>query len=336
MSNESPAPASSYPDDSESHPGPLYRDPYAPGYPWPPPPSPKFQDRVWRHVLLFVVTILTTTVVGADHYANFLSQFGRVDVAFSWSLLWRGLWYSGTLLAILGAHEMGHYLLCRRYNVDATLPFFIPAPLPLTGTLGAVIRIREAFPNRTILFDIGVAGPLFGFAVLVPALFLGLSLSTVVPAPTEGAGLSLGEPLLFRWATDVMFGAIPSGYTVNMHPMVFAAWFGMLATALNLLPFGQLDGGHITYATLGRLSTPISIATVGIAVVMTFVTASWMFMTLMMLAMLFLLGPRHPSVIDEYQPLSRGRAAIALVALAVLVVCFTPVPIEPYDLIRNP
>ncbi len=335
MSNESPASPSLHPEDSEIQPDLRQPELYAPAYPLP-PPYPKFQNRVWRHVLLFAVTILTTTVVGANHYANFLSEFGRTGVTFGWPLLWKGFWYSGTLLAILGAHEMGHYLLCRRYDVDATLPYFIPAPLPLTGTLGAVIRIREAFPNRTVLFDIGVAGPLFGFALLVPALFLGMSLSTVIPAPTEGVGLSLGEPLLFQWATHLVFGTVPDGYTVNMHPMVFAAWFGMLATALNLLPFGQLDGGHITYATLGRLSTPISIATVGIAVVMTFVTTSWMFMTLMMLAMLLFLGPRHPSVINEYEPLSRGRVMVALLALVVLIVCFTPVPIEPYDLIRNP
>ncbi len=335
MSNETPAPPSLRPEDSGIPPDLPDSAPYTPAYRLPPARS-KFKDRVWRHLLLFAVTILTTTVVGADHYANFLSDFDRVHVTFEWTLLWKGLWYSGTLLLILGAHEMGHYLLCRHYDVDATLPYFIPAPVPLTGTLGAVIRIREAFPTRTILFDIGVAGPLFGFAVLVPALFLGLWLSTVTPAPTEGVGLSLGEPLLFQWATRAVFGAVPDGYTINMHPMVFASWFGMLATALNLLPFGQLDGGHITYATLGRLSTPISVATVGIAVVMTFVTTSWLFMTLMMLAMLVFLGPRHPSVIDEYEPLSRGRAAVALVALAVLIVCFTPVPIEPYDLIRNP
>jgi membrane-associated protease RseP (regulator of RpoE activity) len=335
LSNETPAPPSLHPEHSEIPSDLSDSELYAPAYPLP-PPRRKFKDRVWRHVLLFAVTILTTTVVGADHYRNFLSEFGRVHIDFEWPLLWKGFWYSGTLLLILGAHEMGHYLLCRRYHVDATLPYFIPAPLPLTGTLGAVIRIREAFPTRTVLFDIGVAGPLFGFAVLVPALFLGMSLSTVIPAPTEGAGLSLGEPLLFRWATHAVFGAVPDGYTINMHPMVFAAWFGMLATALNLLPFGQLDGGHITYATLGRLSTPISIATVGVAIVMTLVTTSWMFMTLMMLAMLFFLGPRHPSVINEYEPLSRGRVTVALVALAVLIVCFTPVPIEPYDLIRNP
>lgn len=297
---------------------------------------PKFQNRLWKHVLLLLLTILTTTIVGAGHYVSYLSEFGRRAVPLSWTLLLQGFWYSGTLLLILGAHEMGHYLLCRRYNVDATLPYFIPAPLPLTGTLGAVIRIREAFPTRTVLFDIGVAGPIAGFALLVPALFIGLSMSQIVPAPTEGSGLSLGEPLLFRLGTWLMFGNVADGYTINMHPMVFASWFGMLATALNLLPFGQLDGGHITYATLGRASTPISLLTVASAIVMTFISTSWMFMTAMMVVMLLAFGPRHPRVLYEYAPLSPGRRFIALFALVMLVLCFTPVPIEPYDLIRNP
>lgn len=249
-----------------------------------------------------------------------------------WSLLVPGLWYSLTILGILGAHEMGHYWFCRRYNVDATLPFFLPLPpWPFfTGTLGAVIKIREPFPNRRILFDIGVGGPIAGFIVLVPALFIGLSMSTVVAMPTGEDILLLGEPLLFRAGVKLMFGTIADGQTVNMHPMVFASWFGMLATALNLLPFGQLDGGHITYATLKRHSTPLSLATVGIAVVMTWFSTSWMFLTAMMLLMLFLLGPRHPRVIYEWEPLSRGRYVVAVIALIILILCFTPVPITPF------
>lgn len=295
----------------------------------------RFQDRRWRHLLLFLLTIGTTTVAGAAHYASFVAEFSHRPVVLSWGLLLHGFWYSGTLLAILGAHEMGHYLFCRRYNVDASLPYFIPMPplLFLTGTLGAVIRIREAFPTRRVLFDIGVAGPIAGFVVLVPALFLGMTLSNIVPAPTEGSVFFLGEPLLFRIATYAVFGTVPDASTVNIHPMVFAAWFGMLATALNLLPFGQLDGGHITYATMGRWSTPISIATVGIAVAMTFVSVSWLVMTLMMVAMLFAFGPRHPRVIDEDEPLDRGRVAIAVFALVMFVLCFTPVPIQLQDLV---
>jgi membrane-associated protease RseP (regulator of RpoE activity) len=303
----------------------------------PPPRPPKFQSRLWLHVLLFVVTLAFTTLVGATHYLSFAREFDRREIEIDWWLLLDGLWYSGTLLAILGAHEMGHYAFCRRYDVDATLPYFLPAPIPLTGTLGAVIKIREAFPTRTILFDIGIAGPIAGFVVLVPALFFGLTMSTVVPEPTAGDNImSIGEPLLFQWGIHLVFGALPEGHTINMHPMVFAAWFGMLATALNLLPFGQLDGGHITYATLGRLSTPISVVTVGSAIAMTFIAPSWFFMTLMMVLMLIILGPRHPKVIHEQEPLGSGRRLLAVIALVILAICFTPVPIEPYDLIRNP
>ena len=233
---------------------------------------------------------------------------------------------------------MGHYLLCRRYNVDATLPYFIPMPplLFLTGTLGAVIRIREAFPTRKVLFDIGVAGPIAGFVVLVPALFFGMTLSNVVPAPTEGSVLFLGEPLLFKLATHVVFGAVPDGYTVNIHPMVFAAWFGMLATALNLLPFGQLDGGHITYATLGRWSTPISFATVAIADVHDIRLGQ-------------LAGDDDHDAGDarrcsaratrasstKHEPLGSGRIAVAVFALVMFILCFTPVPIQLQDLVGS-
>jgi membrane-associated protease RseP (regulator of RpoE activity) len=304
---------------------------YVPRY-----PRPKFQHKVWKHLVLFLLTVLTTTFVGAEHYGAFASDFGRRQLPDLWTLVPLGLWYSGTLLLILGAHEFGHYAYCRYYNVDATLPYFIPAPLPLTGTLGAVIRIRETFPNRAVLFDIGVAGPIGGFIVLVPALFIGMGMSEITAAPTEGHLLSLGEPLLFQVAARLVFGVLTDGQTINMHPMVFAAWFGMLATALNLLPFGQLDGGHITYATLRRYSTPVSILTVTAAVVMTFISSSWLFMTAMMVAMLALLGPRHPQVINEYEPLGVGRYAVALFALVMLILCFTPVPIEPLDLIRNP
>ena len=293
-----------------------------------PPLRRKFQNRWWLHILLFLVTLVVTTAVGALHYHSFISEFGRRQVPPEWSLLIQGLWYSLTLLGILGAHEFGHYYFCRRYDIDASLPYFIPAPIPLTGTLGAVIKIREAFPNRTILFDIGVGGPLAGFAVLVPALFFGMTMSQVVPTPSSDSVFYLGEPLLFRWAAWITFGSLGDDVTINMHPMVFAAWFGMLATALNLLPFGQLDGGHVTYATLRRWATPISLATVGAAIVMTYNSTSWLFMTLMMLVMLLLLGPRHPRVIWEDEPLPRSRYIVAVLALIIFIICFTPVPID--------
>jgi membrane-associated protease RseP (regulator of RpoE activity) len=295
-----------------------------------PEPPRRFQHVVWKHVLLFLLTLATTTLVGRGHYAAFLSEFGSVPVTPGWGLLSKGLWYSLTILGILGAHEMGHYLACRWYRVDATLPYFLPLPPPFfTGTLGAVIRIREAFPTKAILFDIGVAGPIAGFLALVPALFLGLSLSTIVRAPAESPDLIyLGEPLLFQWATHLVFGTVADGYTLNMHPIVFASWFGMLATALNLLPFGQLDGGHITYATLGRWSTPISIDTVTTAVMMTFWASSWLVMTVMMVVMLVLFGPRHPKVLYENEPIGRSRQVVAVLALIILILCFTPVPLR--------
>jgi membrane-associated protease RseP (regulator of RpoE activity) len=297
------------------------------------------RNRLRRHIILFVLTFVTTTLVGASHYASFVSEFNRIEPALSWSVLFGGLWYSCGVLGILGAHEMGHYVACRYYKLNASLPYFLPFILPVnafqTGTLGAVIRIRSPFPTRTVLFDVGVAGPIAGFVVLVPVLFFGLSQSQVLPLPTTGAGVYLGEPLLFQWATTLVHGPMREGFGLNAHPMVFASWFGMLATALNLLPFGQLDGGHITYAALGRFSTPISILTVGGALVMTFISSSWLVLTLMMVVMLIVLGPRHPRVLYEYEPLSPGRRLLAVAALLILALCFTPVPIEPYQLISE-
>jgi membrane-associated protease RseP (regulator of RpoE activity) len=287
----------------------------------------RFQHRWGRHIVLLVVTIATTTLLGIEHYLSFRSNFGTRMVGMDTRAMLEGLLYSLSILGILGAHEMGHYIACRRYDVDATLPFFLPFP-SLSGTLGAVIKIREAFPTRTALFDIGVAGPIAGFVVLIPLLFLGMTMSTVVRVPLHMEGYSLGEPLLFKLATWLLFGHVADGYAMNMHPMVFAAWFGMLATAWNLLPFGQLDGGHLTYAFLGDSSRYVSLVTVAGAVVMTFVSYSWIAMTVMMLAMLIFLGSRHPRVVYEYEPLAPGRVALAIFAIVMFVVCFTPVPID--------
>jgi membrane-associated protease RseP (regulator of RpoE activity) len=283
---------------------------------------------VWKHVLLLVLTICTTTFVGSSYYISFASDFGRRAVSFNAVLLLQGLWYSVPVLLILGAHEMGHYLCCRHYNVDASLPYFIPLPLFPTGTLGAVIKIREMFPTRTILFDIGVAGPIAGFVALLPMLVWGMALSQVVPAPRIESGLAFGEPLLFRFVSWMMFGAIPDSQALNAHPMVFASWFGMLATALNLLPFGQLDGGHLTHATLQRHSTIISGVTVLAAVIMCFFSTSWLATTVIMVVMLFVVGPRHPRVLNEDEPLGPGRNATAVFALVMLILCFTPIPIQ--------
>ena len=298
----------------------------------------KFQSRVWLHLLLFVLTLTTTTLAGAVHYLSFISNFGRTQIALSMGLVAQGLWYSLTILGILGAHEMGHYLYCRRYRVDASPPYFIPMPplIFMTGTLGAVIRIREAFPTRKMLFDIGIAGPLAGFAVLVPTLFYGMTLSTVVPMPTSGDGYTLGEPLLFQFAAYLVFGTPPPGFTINMHPMVFASWFGMLATYWNLLPFGQFDGGHLTHAAFGRASRWITVATALVAVLMTYFSISWLLMTVLMLLMLWRMGPDHPQVIDPYEPLPASRYVLLGVSVCVFALCFMPIPLAPEQFGKNP
>src|SRR6187200_3472644 len=217
-----------------------------------------------------MLTLVSTTLVGASQYAAFLTDFAPTTTLPMPvpALVLRGFWYSGTILLILGAHEMGHYLACRYYDVDASLPFFIPVPVLQTGTMGAFIRIRERIPSKRMLFDIGIAGPIAGFVVAVPALFAGLAMSHVVRVPADASGmLELGEPILFRIASWLLWGTQPDGYSLNMHPMAFAAWFGLLATALNLFPIGQLDGGHVSYSVLGsRLSTYVTFAMLAVAV----------------------------------------------------------------------
>jgi len=300
-------------------------------------PRPKFQDRRWLHAVLLLVTIASTTLVGVDLYLSFINDFTAparlppLTLAFAA----HGLWYSATILAILGCHELGHYVTCRYYDVDASLPFFLPFPLAITGTLGAFIRIREPIPQKRMLFDIGIAGPIAGFLVAVPALFIGVSMSHVVRLPSEFSGFELGEPLLFKLASWLVWGSIPDGYSLNMHPMAFAAWFGLLATALNLFPIGQLDGGHISYSVLGRRSSHVTLVMVGVSLALSYFAMSWRLWTALIIAMLLTFGRHHPRVFDEEVPLDRTRLWLALFALVMFVVCFTPAPIQPIDLIRR-
>lgn len=303
-------------------------------------PRKKFQDRRWLHALLLALTVGSTTLVGVSHWIEFAASAGQPYDLGWWSLGLRGFWYSGTVLAILGCHELGHYLACRYYDVDASLPFFLPAPL-LTGTLGAFIRIREPIPSKRMLFDIGIAGPLAGFVVAVPAILLGLHLSTIVPAPPiqvvgvfdEADGLQLGEPLLFKLAGHLI-GGLDEQHTFNLHPMAFAAWFGMIATFLNLFPLGQLDGGHISYAVLGRRSSHVSLVAIAGAVVLTIFSPGLFVWTSMMVVMLWRFGRHHPRTFDEDLPLDTGRMWLALLAVLVFALCFTPAPIQPIRLLK--
>jgi membrane-associated protease RseP (regulator of RpoE activity) len=298
---------------------------------------------LWAQLVLFGLTLVTTTIAGGCHYDNFrisLSSAGDVNSAVAAAGLFdfsnpsfylHGLWYSLTILAILGCHEMGHYVACLRYGVDATRPYFLPAPVLLTGTLGAFIRIRSRIPNKVALFDIGVAGPIAGFVVAVPALFVGLLMSRIDRLPEDSSSLiELGEPLLFRFAAWLVWGDVADGYSINMHPMAFAAWFGLLATALNLFPVSQLDGGHISYAVLGRRSTMITVAMIGVAIGLTFVSSSWIAWTIMLVIMIVTMGPGHPPTLDDDLQLDNQRLLLAAIAMVILVVCFTPAPIGPF------
>ncbi len=319
-------------------------EPPAPVYEpvWVPVVRPRVRNRIWLHALLFFITILTTTFVGIEHWLSFADDFGSGLFAqmtpgqLLGQYWYYGFWYSATILLILGAHELGHYFACRYYGIDASLPYFmpLPPPFPLTGTLGAFIRIRQPVTTKRQLFDIGIAGPLAGFIFAVPALFIGIAMSHVARVPADFTGLELGEPLLFKIASWAIWGRIPDGYSLNLHPMAFAAWFGLLATALNLFPVGQLDGGHISYTVLGRRSTIVTLLMMGVAIALAAFSLSLVLWAVLLVVMLFAFGAKHPPVMDEHVPLDGTRLVLAFAALAMFILCFTPSPIRPLDLLR--
>ena len=242
------------------------------------------------------------------------------------------IWLTGGTLLVVGlmsillAHEMGHYLACRYYRVDATLPFFIPAPaIGLVGTLGAFIRIRGPIPHRRALFDIGIAGPLAGFAVCLPVLWLGVVEASVVPeAPPEAGVLSLGEPLLFRWATEWLRGATGDGQTLLLGPLGEAAWFGLFVTALNMMPVGQLDGGHVTHAMIRKHAVLVSRLGIVACAGLLYLRPTWLLWTLVLVV---LARRPHPPTLDDEKPLGRARVLVGLFGFVVFAVCFTPSPI---------
>jgi len=308
------------------------------------PPKPRY----WLHILLFMVTVFTTLVVGARMEFNFLHNqpnftAGNEFMPFfplEWALaaparLLLGIPFSSTLLLILFAHEMGHYLYCRYYRVYATLPFFIPAPT-LIGTVGAVIRIRGPIHSRTALFDIGIGGPIAGFAVAVPALFLALQLSRPMPANAAAPDLVLGFPLVFQLAHWICAALAPHSRAalalggVLLHPVAVAAWVGMFATALNLLPSGQLDGGHIVYALWPRAHRAISWITVLFMLYLGWHYVGWRVWAALITAM-NILGWRQRQAPD-FPGISGGRWWWAVLALGMLVLTFAPVPFYGSDI----
>lgn len=300
-----------------------------PAYVMPPSPRPV---PVVRHVILFILTFVTTTLAGAFFYGSYASELGNASPSLSLTaLLLHGMWYSGSVLAILGAHEFGHYFACRYYGVDASLPYFLPFWLPvnapLPGTLGAVIRIRQPLASKRQFFDIGIAGPIAGFLVLVPVLVIGVSLSHVVTLPPDFNGSEYGEPLLFRLVSQLFHGTPPPGQAINYHPAAWAAWFGLLATALNLCPVSQLDGGHISYAVFGRISSTITVIVTACMIALTIYSGAYLLWTVLVLVMLYVMGRHHPRTADESEPLDPARLWLAAFAAAMLVLSFTPFPL---------
>ena len=272
------------------------------------------------NLVCLLLTVVTTLLAGTLMTLDDLSWATLVDIVRRpawWSL---GAPYSLSLLLILGAHEMGHYVACRYYGIEASWPFFIPAP-HLFGTFGAVIKIRAPFTDRRAMFDIGVAGPIAGFVVAVPVLLYGLSRSIVVrEAPLPGT-VGLTSCLLLEILYPLYF-ALEPGVSVRLDPVFAAAWLGLFATSLNLLPIGQLDGGHMLYAISSRLHRIVSRAGVAGLVVAGVAFGGWHLVTF---AVLFLfIGVGHPRPIDETTPLGRGRLTVAALGLLIFLLCFIP------------
>jgi membrane-associated protease RseP (regulator of RpoE activity) len=275
--------------------------------------------RILLHGALFLVTGFTTSVAGA-----WLS--GVRDPLASAAALATGLPFSASLLAILLCHELGHYLMCRRYGVDATLPYFLPAPplgLVPIGTFGAVIRVRGRFPDRRALFDMGAAGPWAGFVVAVVVLIVGLGMSRVDRHP-EAEAVLFGDSLLTAWLTRLVTGADPA--TVLVHPVAIAGWFGLLVTTFNLLPAGQLDGGHIIYAALGRATPFLSSLLAGALVWLGIRRSVGWFFWAAVVALMARLG--HPPTLDDRRELGVGRLVIAAASLIIFVITFVPEPLR--------
>jgi len=300
-------------------------------------PRPKY----WLHILLLLLTFFTTLVVGAHLEWNFLQGFPpfALDDGFFFPGIWAlrsghlllGIPFSLTLMLILLAHEMGHYLYCVKYRVSATLPYFIPFPT-LFGTMGAFIRIRSPLRSRNILFDIGIAGPIAGFAVALAALIFSLGLSRVAPFGAATPDIQLGYPLVFTLVRKLL---MVSGHgrgivgipldRLYLHPVAIAAWVGMFATSLNLLPGGQLDGGHIIFAVSPRAHKRISNATILALIPMAFFFwTGW----LIWAVLLRLSGMRHPGV-SEWPETTTGRRYLAIAGLLMLVLTFAPAPVGP-------
>jgi len=295
------------------------------GYIW---PVPRTRDQYWLHGLLLAATLLTTTAVGAamqlDFDRNLPFDVERAFSLYPWfwrhpAMLLQGLPFSLTLLAILLAHELGHYLAALYHHVDASLPYFLPSPL--MGTFGAFIKVRSPIYSKRVLFDIGVSGPIAGFIFLLPALSIGLAFSKVIPGIANQGTLIFGVPPLLRLMEGIIFPGTPVA-NICLHPVARAAWVGVFTTALNLLPIGQLDGGHILYAFFPTRHRLVSRIVAALLLPLAFL---WWVWALWAVAMLWL-GRYHPMIFDTAE-MSPGRQKLAWLAAAIFLVCFMFAPV---------
>jgi membrane-associated protease RseP (regulator of RpoE activity) len=263
-----------------------------------------------------VATCLSTLLVGMDMGGGRAGWLGALAA---------GLSYAVPVMTILLCHEMGHFLQAHRYGVYATLPYFIPVPIPPIGTMGAVIAMEPRMGHRRALFDIGISGPLAGLVPTLIFLMVGLHYSRVgISAP---GGMMFGAPLLFQFLAGWILGPISSGQAVIVTPMAFAGWVGLLITSLNLFPIGQLDGGHILYALLRRKAHKVATALLFSALFLVIWKWEYLKAWSLMIVLLMLMGPIHPPTADDDEPLGVGRTILGWLTLAFIFVGFTPVPL---------
>jgi membrane-associated protease RseP (regulator of RpoE activity) len=281
-------------------------------------PRFRFAEHPLFHLGLLVATFFTTTISGGA-FTDSGGLLGRGRFA-------DGLSFSIPLLLILGSHELGHYFMCRRYGLAATLPYFIPSPfLNLIGTFGALIRIKEPIRDKRALIDVGAAGPLTGFFVSIPFLIYGVTRARPVTGPSPEGTVLFDYPMAVRLAQQLTGTGAYTSTGVHEHPVFMAAWFGLLVTALNLLPVGQLDGGHVLRAAAGRRQPVISLLVLGLAALTAYQGMTW---AVFALVTSLLVGIRHPPVENDDEPLDYGRKFLALLCLGVFLLCFSLVPIK--------
>ncbi len=269
----------------------------------------------WTNIILFALTVITTLLAGA--------MMNQVNPLSNPLLIYKGASFAVPLLLILLFHEFGHYIQSRKSGIKVSLPYFIPGPT-LFGTFGAVIRSKSPFKSRRDLLDVGATGPIAGFVVAVIAVMVGLSHSQVVPV-VPGEGLTLGDSLIFKLLSWIALGNVTEGYTVVLSPTAFAGWAGILVTMLNLLPIGQLDGGHIVYALLGKAQRKIAmVATLALVPLGYFLWSGWF--VWVVLVILIKIG--HLPTLNDDLPLDSKRKVIGWLAIVIFVLSFTPVPIK--------